>query len=106
MPEESKHTPGPWFAVEYAGYWNLQTEPFYTDEGDLLDEEHTAAASDNAKLAASAPALLADIRKLATVAEMLSPDTLSGLYHGVTFFTDEEIKLIEEARQIAKKYLL
>lgn len=59
---EDKHTPGPWFAVEYAGYWNMQSERFYTDEGDLLDEEHTAAAGDNAKLAAAAPDLLAAAR--------------------------------------------
>jgi len=46
-----------------------------------------------------------DIQKLAEVVEMLSPDTLSGLYHGVTFFTEEEVKLIEAAREIAIKYL-
>lgn len=62
MPEEYKHTPGPWYPVEYAGYWNLQSDPFYSDEDDLLNEEHCAAAGDNAKLAAAAPDLLAAAR--------------------------------------------
>jgi hypothetical protein len=59
---EDKHTPGPWFVVEYAGFWNLQADPYYTDEGDLLDQEHYAAAEANAKLAAAAPDLLAAAR--------------------------------------------
>jgi len=53
-----KATPGPWFAVQYAQWFNLQTGPEYTDD-DLLDADESYHAKENAILAASAPDLLA-----------------------------------------------
>ena len=53
----SKHTPGPWKAVEYAGFYCLQTKDEYCNE-DLLDEAANSKAKYNAQLAASAPELL------------------------------------------------
>ncbi|GAO43774.1 hypothetical protein [Flavihumibacter petaseus] len=51
------HTPGPWFPVEFGGYWNIHDEPFY--EGtNLLDKESSDQADVNAKLAAAATQLL------------------------------------------------
>lgn len=52
-------TKGPWFAVEYSGYWDLQTEDNYTTSS-LLDADKFANAEQNAKLAASAPQLKAE----------------------------------------------
>lgn len=60
---EAKHTPGPWFPVQYAGFWHIQTEDYYTDS-DVLNEDHFNEAEYNAKLCASAPDLLAENQKL------------------------------------------
>lgn len=54
----SKFTPGPWHVVEYAGFYDLQQDPFYSDEDNLLDEAKNDNAEYNAKLAAAAPDLL------------------------------------------------
>ncbi len=61
----TKHTPGPWFAVNYAGYNNLQAEPVYGSP-DLLNGQTMGAeqAEANAKLAAAAPDLLEALKKL------------------------------------------
>jgi predicted nucleotidyltransferase len=53
-----KHTPGPWQAVEYGGYFMLQTTEFYSDIDDVLDREKDKNAEHNAKLAAASPELL------------------------------------------------
>jgi hypothetical protein len=59
------HTPGPWYAVEYGGFWNIQTDDCYS-ESDVLDvekvgnEETTEA---NAKLCAAAPDLLDGLKR-------------------------------------------
>lgn len=54
-----KHTPAPWFPVDYAGIWILQKGDSYADDELLiaynLDEGQAEA---NAKLAAAAPEML------------------------------------------------
>ncbi len=35
----SKHTKGEWFAVNYAGFWNIKNTPYYDIEIDLLNAE-------------------------------------------------------------------
>jgi hypothetical protein len=59
-------TPGPWHAVEYAGYWNLQGKDYYSEHDDLLDEDKVGAATAkaNALLAASAPQLKEENERL------------------------------------------
>jgi hypothetical protein len=44
----SKLTGAPWYAVNYAGFWEPQSSPTYGKEGDLLDEETNASAPTNA----------------------------------------------------------
>jgi chromosome segregation ATPase len=51
-----KHTKGPWYAIDYGGYWSIQSEDEYS-EGDLLNEEKDPNAEANARLAAKAPEL-------------------------------------------------
>ena len=51
----SKHTPGPWFAVEYGGFWEIQEDHFYSVEDNLLDQEKCENAEANARLCAAAP---------------------------------------------------
>ncbi len=55
-----KGTPGEHHAVEYAGYWHIQDEPFYDAGGSLLDAEYVGPeqAKANARLYAYAPELL------------------------------------------------
>lgn len=60
----TKHTPGPWFAVNYSGYYSLQKEDYYSDKDDLLNEEKCPDAEANAKLAAAAPDLLEVLQKV------------------------------------------
>jgi hypothetical protein len=52
-----KHTPGPWYAVEYAGAFIIQDGEFYGDT-DLHRLDDCEEAEANAKLMASAPELL------------------------------------------------
>ena len=58
-----KHTRGPWFAVNYACFWNIQREDFYNDKDNLLDETICPDAEANAKLIAAAPDLLEALKK-------------------------------------------
>lgn len=59
-----KYTKAPWVAVQYANFWNLQKEGFYSDTDNLLDEDKNIDAEANAKLAAAAPELLHALIKL------------------------------------------
>ena len=54
----SDYTNKKWYPVLYANKWSLQLEPFYSDEDDLLDEDHYVNAKENGELAAKAPQLL------------------------------------------------
>jgi Na+/phosphate symporter len=79
----TNHTPGPWHAVEYAGYWQIQTSENYDDDHiQVLDVESTESAPANAALCAAAPEML---EVLQMVAEMLEP-----LRHDIAYFTKEE----------------
>ncbi len=64
-----KHTPEPWFNVEYAGFNILQSTPFYEENANILDAdvvgEETARANGN--LVAAAPELLTSVNKLIDV---------------------------------------
>ncbi len=61
-------TPGPWYAVNYAGYINLQTEDKYTGIN-LLDMDKCASAEANGRLAAAAPTLLTLLSKFVSFAK-------------------------------------
>ena len=52
------HTPGPWYAIEYAGMWGIQSVDEYSQDNNLLDMENDDRAEANAKLIAAAPDLL------------------------------------------------
>lgn len=68
-----KHTKAPWFPVNYAGYWMLQTKDEYSSKDDLLNEEHSPDAEANAKLAACAPQLLKALKGLESWSAHLPP---------------------------------
>jgi hypothetical protein len=55
--ENLKHTPGPWFPINYAGFWDIQTKDEYS-ETSVLQDDHYNNAEVNAKLCAAAPELL------------------------------------------------
>lgn len=61
------YTPGPWYAVDYAGFWALQTDPDYDVHDDLLDEARNDLAKQNAKLAACSPELLESLQEMVEV---------------------------------------
>lgn len=63
--KDSKYTPGPWHAVDYAGFWALQTDPSYGVTDDVLDEDKNELAPQNAKLAACSPELLESLQEMA-----------------------------------------
>lgn len=54
------HSKAPWYAVEYAGFWNLRTDNFYDVGKDVLNAEEVGSvqARKNANLARLAPQLL------------------------------------------------
>ena len=56
----NKHTPDPWFAVNYGGFMCIQSGPNYNDP-DLLDEDQVgvAAVAANAKLMSNAARMYA-----------------------------------------------
>jgi hypothetical protein len=49
-----KFTPGPHYAVEYAGFWEMQKHTDYDLNDNLLDSEKEDRAEHNAKLYAAA----------------------------------------------------
>jgi hypothetical protein len=60
-----KFTPGPWYAVEYGGFCNIQDESGYS-ESNILDAEIVGndVAEANAKIAAASPELLKALKDL------------------------------------------
>jgi len=59
MKKETKHTPGEWHAVEYAGYMDIQTGPYYGDKSILnIEKIGKWQFYANAKLISAAPDLL------------------------------------------------
>lgn len=72
------HTPGPWYAVNYAGYHRIQSTPYYDANNDLLDEECCRQeAVANAALIASAPDLLSENIRLK---EEVEAERVRGLF--------------------------
>lgn len=69
---ELKHTPGPWYAVNYADFWDIQDDPHY-GELDLLDAHTCNQAEANAKLMAAAPNLL---NALSHLCEVMKPHVM------------------------------
>jgi hypothetical protein len=53
-----KHTPGPWYVCEYAGFFELQTQPFYGASILLNSDDVGDIAETNARLASAAPDML------------------------------------------------
>lgn len=65
--QESKHIDGPWYAVEYAGHFNLQIGPYYGEQ-DVLDAESYGyeSAQASAFIASAAPEAVEFIINLLT----------------------------------------
>lgn len=57
--EKTKHTPAPWYAVNYGGYVNIQSTNYYENNTNILDEDKCNRAEANGLLCAAAPELLA-----------------------------------------------
>jgi hypothetical protein len=58
----TQFTPGPWYAVQYANQWAIQSIPGYEGSTfDVLDEENDDNHEANARLAASAISLFSTI---------------------------------------------
>lgn len=72
---ENKHTPGPWYPVEYAGFYNIQTEPYYS-ETSVMDKDQDENAEANAQLASCAPEMLEALEEIAKYKTLgsLSPE--------------------------------
>lgn len=76
-----KHTPGPWYALDYGGYINLQTEDCYS-EGGLLDLDKDENAVDNGLLAAASPDLKAALDAvIAAFPKEVLKDQMNEDYH-------------------------
>lgn len=86
---KSKHTPAPWYPIQYANYINIQTKDEYAVGADVLNLEDNDRAEANAKLAASAPDMLEVLLKMEPQLERL-----------------EKFELIEEVRNVIKKATL
>jgi hypothetical protein len=65
---KTNHTPAPWFAVQYANCFDIQSEQGYC-LNNVLDLEQDDNAEANARLIASAPELLEALQSLLYVAE-------------------------------------
>ena len=61
---EFKGTKGEWFPVEYAGYINIQSGEYYSENDNILDCESfpREEVEANAKLIAAAPELLKQLK--------------------------------------------
>lgn len=57
------YTPGPWYAVEYAGHVSIQSTDFY-ENTDILDMDSNDSVEANAKLICAAPELLSVLQKI------------------------------------------
>lgn len=83
---KTKHTPGPWYPVEFSGYWTVRDDRFY-ESRDLLNEEDCSRAEANAKLIATAPELL---EALVCARKMM-------LKSGITVDNADQYNLIDNA---------
>ena len=90
---KTKYTQGEWYAVEYAGHFDLQAGPFYGDR-QLLTEDDTPREEciANAALACSAPNILESLQSLV---DYLSPTK--------ALMNDELRDIIERAEAAIEK---
>jgi len=58
-----KHTKGPWYPVQYANCWNIQSGEHYGDPN-ILNEDSDPNAEANAIVAAAAPDLLEALQQV------------------------------------------
>lgn len=63
VKESPKFTPGPWYPVEFSGFWILNDGPHYEDR-ELLNEEGCECAEQNATLASAAPDMYEALKEL------------------------------------------
>lgn len=63
MKQETKHSPAPWYPINYGGYIHLQSEDYYSNSN-LLDEDKCDRAIANGQLASCAPDLLEALQEL------------------------------------------
>lgn len=68
--KEPKFTKGPWYAVEYAGFFNLQTTDEYSYDN-LLDKDCIDEAEANANLCAASPAMYEALQEVAAYFDTL-----------------------------------
>jgi len=59
-----KYTKGPWSHIEYAGFFQIQKEPFYNIDDDLLDREKCHEAENNALLCSLAPEMYETLKEI------------------------------------------
>ena len=65
-----KGTPGPWYAINFSGYWNIMTGDYYESD-DTTDSDAVGdnKAEKNAYLQAAAPDLLEALQNLLQLKE-------------------------------------
>ncbi len=76
----TKHTPGPWFPVEYADSFIIQDGPYYEDDNVLSYDAFSSIKEDtakaNAKLAAAAPELLVALEGAVTAMKAVTSSAI------------------------------
>lgn len=68
MDHNTPYTPGPWYAVDYGGFWSMQADPHYAENADLFDEDKFDEAPQNAQLASCSTLLLEALQEAITSA--------------------------------------
>jgi hypothetical protein len=75
-----KHTPGPWYPVEYADSFIIQDGPYYEDDNVLSYDAFSSIKEDtakaNAKLAAAAPELLVALEGAVTAMKAVTSSAI------------------------------
>jgi len=94
MEAKTKHTPAPWFPVQYAYKYNIQTVDCYA-ENDVLDLEYSPNAEANAQLISCAPEMLEVLIKLSEWQRKYPPQKVFS--HG------QIVKIAEELTEIVEK---
>lgn len=72
MNYEIKFTNKPLFPIAYAGYWNIQTMPYYMDNENLLDQADYENAPYNALLFSYAPKMFGELQHCVEVLKLNS----------------------------------
>lgn len=111
MTNKSKHTQEPWYFVEYAGYFDIQSGPNYGDKA-ILNIEADRNAGYNAKRIVDCVNACAGIENPVGLMEIYngnlkslekSIELLSSLWHNTdTHKTNPE--LLEEVKQFLLKH--